>query len=339
MLTKRIEYIDLMKGICIILVIMVHCDITYPWEKLDIMIKNFRIPLYFFLSGLFFKKYDCFEDFLIRKVNKLVIPYVFFSVVPFCFGYYIYNDFTFESIIPIIVTPYNYPLWFLRCLFITYIIYYILSQIDILERKKIYKFICILLLSYLFFKLNIFLHNTDSFHTIKSILCGSNFIAAIIALPFFFIASILRRKGILNIYLTMKARAILTILFFCLWIITDTRVDFYASDFGKNFLFLYPSAIGGIGIIWLISYTLKKLPYISYVGRYSLIALGTHIFIKTMIGYFLGINEGFYLLIMILILLPIFIYLLKKYFPYFTAQKDLIKYNDIYRLWHNINTK
>lgn len=191
-------------------------------------------------------------------------------------------------------------------------------------------------LSYLFFKLNIFLHKVDSFHTIKSILWGSNFIAAIIALPLFFIASILRKKGLLNIHLTMKIQAILTIVFLCLWLITDTRVDFYASEFGENFLFLYPSAIGGIGIIWLISYNIKKLPYISYVGRYSLIALGTHIFIKTMIGYFFGINKGFYLLMIILIFLPIFIYLFKKYFPHFTAQKDLIKYNNICKLWYNM---
>lgn len=55
-----------------------------------------------------------------------------------------------------------------------------------------------------------------------------------------------------------------------------------------------------------------------------------------MIGYFFGINKGFYLLMIILIFLPIFIYLFKKYFPHFTAQKDLIKYNNICKLWYNM---
>lgn len=80
---KRIGYIDLMKGICIILIVLLHCDIKTPYEQLDIMLKNVRIPLYFFLSGLFFKEYSSFLDFIVRKVNKLIIPYIFFAYFPF----------------------------------------------------------------------------------------------------------------------------------------------------------------------------------------------------------------------------------------------------------------
>lgn len=67
--SKRIEYIDLMKGICIVLIILMHCDIKSSNERLNDMLADFRVPLYFFLSGLFFKEYDGFIDFCIRK-NK-----------------------------------------------------------------------------------------------------------------------------------------------------------------------------------------------------------------------------------------------------------------------------
>lgn len=50
---NRIEFIDLAKGICIILVVMYHCGLggLIPGDKL------LRMPLYFVLSGLFFKDY------------------------------------------------------------------------------------------------------------------------------------------------------------------------------------------------------------------------------------------------------------------------------------------
>ena len=44
---------------------------------------TFRMPLYYFLSGLFFKPYNGFFNFAIRKANKLLIPFFFFY---FCTG-------------------------------------------------------------------------------------------------------------------------------------------------------------------------------------------------------------------------------------------------------------
>lgn len=72
---ERIEYIDLMKGICIILIILLHNNILFT-ENVNDMLKNMRIPLYFTLSGLFYKEYNGFYDFITRKFNKLIIPFI-----------------------------------------------------------------------------------------------------------------------------------------------------------------------------------------------------------------------------------------------------------------------
>ena len=76
---SRIEWIDLAKGICILLVVFYHVaiclHIDYP---LSTQIASFRMPLYFILSGLFFKQYEGFVGFLKRKTNKLLIPFLFF---------------------------------------------------------------------------------------------------------------------------------------------------------------------------------------------------------------------------------------------------------------------
>lgn len=63
---KRIEYIDLMKGICIILVVMNHCGAMRGLRpELSIINVLFAgsMPLYFLLSGLFFKRYGSFGTF------------------------------------------------------------------------------------------------------------------------------------------------------------------------------------------------------------------------------------------------------------------------------------
>ena len=73
--SARIEWIDLANGICIILVVLFHVCHEYP---LEVQISSFRMPLYFILSGLFFKQYEGFIGFLKRKTNKLLIPFLFF---------------------------------------------------------------------------------------------------------------------------------------------------------------------------------------------------------------------------------------------------------------------
>ena len=76
----RIEYIDLAKGFCIILVVLFHCDIYFyhiGYEFNTMVGNTFRMPLYYFLSGLFFKPYNGFFNFAIRKANKLLIPFLF----------------------------------------------------------------------------------------------------------------------------------------------------------------------------------------------------------------------------------------------------------------------
>ncbi|MDE7381406.1 MAG: acyltransferase family protein, partial [Muribaculaceae bacterium] len=67
----RIEFIDLAKGFCIILVVIFHSGV-------ELNIPNFnalRMPLYFVLSGLFFRDYGDFIHLLKRKINKLLIPF------------------------------------------------------------------------------------------------------------------------------------------------------------------------------------------------------------------------------------------------------------------------
>ena len=81
---QRIEYIDLAKGLCISLVVLyhIHCFETTTETALQF----FRMPLYYFLSGIFFKEYGGLAIFSIKKVNKLIIPFLFFFLVAYAAG-------------------------------------------------------------------------------------------------------------------------------------------------------------------------------------------------------------------------------------------------------------
>ncbi|MBQ6069876.1 MAG: acyltransferase family protein [Bacteroidales bacterium] len=94
----RIAYLDLAKGLCISLVVLFHATTYFPIEMpADHALKSMRLPLYFFLSGCFFKPYSGFIDFLKHKTNKLLIPLFFGLLSPVSFSYMLIASLTFTS--------------------------------------------------------------------------------------------------------------------------------------------------------------------------------------------------------------------------------------------------
>ena len=84
---RRIDFVDLTKGVCIILVVMAHIGGAFDQLDKHSMLSCFRMPLYFFISGIFFKPYEGLYGFIIRKTNKLIIPFIFFYVSAFLLKY------------------------------------------------------------------------------------------------------------------------------------------------------------------------------------------------------------------------------------------------------------
>lgn len=84
-MTKRVDYIDKLKGFAIILVVMGH---ILEWgmgisdSPANLFYSSFHMPLFMFLSGLFamksFKTFSCTEciNFLKNKVCRIVIPFL-----------------------------------------------------------------------------------------------------------------------------------------------------------------------------------------------------------------------------------------------------------------------
>lgn len=296
---KRIDYFDLMKGVCIILVILHHCDVLH-----SDMLRCIRMPLYFMLSGMFFKKYSGFLDFTIRKINRLLIPYGAFMLLCFCIFHRI-----------------NVPLWFLISLFYSYILYYIIEKY-LLDRYdswylKIVLFVVVSLIAYCLS----FVHINNKLTNIVL----RYFVISLSTIPYFFFSQTLRRKGILSKNYSDIFLIVVGIVGAAICYFSSVHSINYRKALFEAYPLYYVSAIGGVSAIWALCYKIKKIPYISYMGRYSIIVLVTH-FPIAMTMKELNIDKWI-ITIVILILSPLLIYVMKRYTPHITAQKDIIQYN------------
>lgn len=218
------------------------------------------------------------------------------------------------------IIPYNYPLWFLRSLFITYILAFFLTKL-----KDRYLVLTIVVLIFIFANVASFLHN--HVQDVIYMQFVYQFISSIIALPFFCIASFLKKKG----FLSYKFKPLFLILssFIALAFLYLTRqsgIDLRTANYGQNIIFMYLGAFSGIYLVWVLCYIIKHVIFFSYIGRYSIVVLGVHIPIIASLQE-MGVNNNLTFFITMLLMPPL-IYILIRIFPYFTAQKDLIIYSN-----------
>lgn len=76
-MSKRIEYLDIAKGIGILLVVLGHNDFEVISVFVQRLIYSFHMPLFFFLSGYFLNTTVPFFDFIKKRFNSLLKPYLF----------------------------------------------------------------------------------------------------------------------------------------------------------------------------------------------------------------------------------------------------------------------
>ncbi|MEW5940226.1 MAG: acyltransferase family protein, partial [Chloroflexota bacterium] len=94
---KRIGYIDIAKGLGILVIVLAHNDLAGYHPTLHKFIYAFHIPLFFFLSGMFFRPERAFWDTTTRRFNTLMKPY-FFTLFMIYLGEAAFGKMSFENI-------------------------------------------------------------------------------------------------------------------------------------------------------------------------------------------------------------------------------------------------
>jgi fucose 4-O-acetylase-like acetyltransferase len=74
---KRIETIDIARGIGILLVVLAHNDFGYISQYGYQVIYSFHMPVFFFLSGYFIKTDISFFEFFKKRFHSLLKPFLF----------------------------------------------------------------------------------------------------------------------------------------------------------------------------------------------------------------------------------------------------------------------
>lgn len=128
---KRIDYLDVAKGIGIILVILGHL-VCYN-SKLSCIIFSFHMPLFFFISGILYRDKDSrFFDFIKHKCKKLLVPYLCFWFIALLFFIVkgIIKEFNVKELFYDVYTgaPNQYymgSIWFMLSLFFVELLFYI----------------------------------------------------------------------------------------------------------------------------------------------------------------------------------------------------------------------
>ena len=191
---QRFDYLDVTKGIGILLVVWAHILLVGVSHKL---IYAFHMPLFFFVSGLLFNKdkYDIIALFLRQRFKRLLVPYLVYSLVSWAIwaGFRFLRedevDSFFKPLFQVILAQgsgefivYNSVLWFVPCLFVVEVMYYVFSRFN----EWVALVLCFL---------------TAGVGTLLVYLYGSDYLfilpwnldAAFFALPFYGVANAIRR--------------------------------------------------------------------------------------------------------------------------------------------------
>jgi fucose 4-O-acetylase-like acetyltransferase len=266
---RRIDFLDIAKGIGIILVVMGHYvpHSTEP-RLLFNWIYSFHMPLFFFISGLLFTDKPAnrggYKSFTIRKIRSLIVPYILFSIIQF-----ILNIIEKEPVGIKGALLHGWgtnPLWFIACLFEMELAHYFILN----SRKWRYPIIAMLIVLFLYkITYNGWLpYNTSELPYFYS---------------YFLLAYLLRDK-----FINMEKWKLVVPVFIVLWI-THWFILKYALNYNTqyrisdndllSFILRYiTSMIGLIATLlvssWISKYSIKVI--LTWIGRNTLVILCTH---------------------------------------------------------------
>ncbi len=275
---NRVEWIDIAKGIGIILVIAGHCfylGYSYP-------LYAFHMPLFFFLSGLLFKdKNLSFFEFLKSKSNSLMRPWLIMLLISLmvCLAIPQWRcGITIEAVLSDLYTAntnvfQNSSLWYLVCFYFVLLIFFFVKRIKMNKESTL--IFCLIALAMLWIK-NFLSYIPLPFHRFPF-----KIDSALIALVFFFVAYILRDKFVLFITKKNKALYVVLLIFSTVLLSVFNGVSNINSlDFGRYRLLYYPVAFIGITTIcsmscYISSAFLKSIKsFLIFYGKNSLLIFG-----------------------------------------------------------------
>ena len=272
---ERVHYIDIAKGIAMILVILGH---TKKLVSANVVwwLYTFHMPLFFILSGMVFNpdKYKNFKEMFKAKFKSLIIPYVCLCLIAWFWTMIVnkptnfLNYKTVEKFIGIFVgqrgSTYYFSMWFITAIFLSEIILYIWARM--IKNKKI------------FFASGFAVSAILGVSIIKNIQNGFYWSADLVPIAISFIIigyclKIYKQKlefSKCKNFLIMIVMLAINIVVGYINFKENGRADLYELNIG-NPIWYYISALSGSFAVIIFCKLLKKSAILEYIGRNSLI--------------------------------------------------------------------
>ena len=298
MSTKRLDYLDMVKGVGIFFVVLGH--IEYISNPLRVWISSFHMPLFFIVSGLLMSiKNEASKDFhtsVIKKFKGIIIPYLWFSLAYFIIdigNVTIIKNIDVHTFIVDTVSSLTFygmsVLWFLPALFLAGVGFLFIQKR--LGDKKTFVFLIIIALACYSIQRKVLNPLYDAYSESLIITSLINFcrvfLRASIGMSFLGYAYYFHRlfaEFIPSLYAEPTAKSRLLqllagIIMLCINIYLSTvndAVDMHYIILNNVALYYVGAFLGCYGII-LICKNIPSIKLVTYYGRNSLIVMACHV--------------------------------------------------------------
>lgn len=273
----RIEWLDVAKGLGMLLVVLGHLWYKCSFSIVNQIIYTFHMPMFFILSGFIFKKGDLkFGSFVATKSKRLLLPTLIFFVLGVAFLLLCSNE-SFAAILRKFffidgICPYNDPCWYFVTLFQLVIVSYFLNLDKSSYLLKVFIIAITFILGLIIYEFEIYIP------------FGIN--RTIITMVFFTFGSLLGQvnregKKIQKIHLKILTIAGCIGLWLICGIFLNQKISFYRMKLGNYFLFMIAGICGSIlyiGLCKLLQKT-KIKGFLIKTAHNSILIIGTHYFL------------------------------------------------------------
>lgn len=323
---SRLEWVDLAKGFGIILVVIGHTTLPIEIRK---WIYSFHMPLFFYLSGYFFKsgKYS-FLDFFIKRCRTLLIPFmsfVFFNWIGFDLLHLWWGESTYD-IINVLKNGPKDPIWFLTTLFVVEICHHAIDHIvkiinNLKTQGAIWFILCVILVVINYLIIHV---------------ANIKLPYEMIYVPHYLMFYIVGRNHWINI--VDKIAYFQIIILLVIDLLLEYNLPYGIGLNPKILLYVLSYLVALLGVFWLINFSFvlslsnnsllrKCKSLISFWGANSIVILGLHtVFVRGIkyVFHSLGFSSAWsfpFRQLLLWIILSIAILFINKYTPWLVGKK------------------
>ncbi len=322
-ISSRLNYIDVMKGLGILLVILGHC-ISSTDNFVNKFILSFHMPLFFFASGYLYSRKSNDREYFSGKVKGLIVPVLLYQIINIITKL-VFSQIS-ERLSDLIMLR---GFWFIFALFYISIMYYVIEGMLKLKIKDENSY-----------KIDFFMGCISIFFVIIGCIYGKIFVnttsyvnQACVGYIFFWIGHLIRNRIELKCQKFINNRWILLISGFVLFAVTgivsqfNSSVLMYLNSYGNVVFFIICSMLG-VFALFFVSRAIADNAVLEFFGKNSLVILVTHFCVYRLFGFCVrhilrGGAEWIHIIIVFLLTAVaewVIVVVVNKFFPFFAGK-------------------